>query len=92
MKSPRLILASHNLQFKTSRGTITLIGSGRWARKRNVEEEAEAQEETMKLNISAGETIGENIKGFGKGESEPILVQVSTCETRPLFTLLSEIY
>ena len=92
MKSPRLILASHNLQFKTSRGTITLVGSRRWARTRNVEEEAEAQEETMKLNVCTGETIGENVKGFGKGESEPILVQVTTCETRPLFTLLSEIY
>ena len=30
------------------------------------EEEAEAEEETMKLNVSAGETIGENVKGFGK--------------------------
>lgn len=32
------------------------------------------------------------LKDLGKGESEPILVQVTTCETRPLFTLLSEIH
>lgn len=43
-----------------------MCGVGGWARKGNVEEEAEAEEETMKLNVSAGETIGENVKGFGK--------------------------
>ena len=47
-------------------GKSHLCGVGGWARKGNVEEEAEAEEETMKLNVSAGETIGENVKGFGK--------------------------
>lgn len=31
-----------------------------------MEEEAESEEETMKLNVSAAETIGKNVKGFGK--------------------------
>ena len=32
------------------------------------------------------------LKDLGRGETEPILVQVTTCETRPLFTVLSEIH